>query len=159
VEYAIRQTINEKIATDPAFYGSLKERLEEIIEEDKQDRKDEAQLLLNLMDLGKEEKKREAYANALGLDGAKEFSLFGLLLPFRKSIFFDSEKDHVAFTKKVVESIKGKRVIDWTEKEGIQREMRKEVKRLLRAKGFQEDRVEPLTREILNLARVHFKDK
>jgi len=30
VEYAIRQTITEKAATDPAFYGSLKEQLEKI---------------------------------------------------------------------------------------------------------------------------------
>jgi type I restriction enzyme R subunit len=56
VEYAIRQTINEKIATDPAFYGSLKERLENIIEEDRKEREDEAKLLLNLMELGKKEK-------------------------------------------------------------------------------------------------------
>jgi len=64
----------------------------------------------------------------------------------------------VAFTKKVIEPIKEKRVIDWTEKEDIQREMRKEVKRLLRSKGFQEEILESLTREILNLARIHFKD-
>ncbi len=158
VEYAIRQIINEKIATDPAFYGSLKERLEEIIEEDKKERKSEARLLLNLMELGREEKKREAYAHSLGLDGVNEFSFFGLFLPFRKSVFSDSEKDHVAFTKGIMESIKKRRVIDWTEKEDIQREMRKEIKRLLRARGFQEDHVEPLTREILNLARIHLRD-
>jgi type I restriction enzyme R subunit len=158
VEYAIRQIIDEKIATDPAFYGSLKEKLEEIIEEDRKERKDEAELLLNLMEIGREEKKREAYAKSLGLVGVKEFSFFGLLLPFRKSVFSDSEEDHVAFTKKVIQSIKEKRVIDWTEKEDIQREMRKEVKRLLRARGLQEESVESLTREILNLARIHLKD-
>lgn len=157
VEYAIRQIIDEKIATDPAFYGSLKEKLEEIIEEDRKERKDEAKLLLNLMEIGREEKKREAYAKSLGLVGVKEFSFFGLLLPFRKSVFSDSEEDHVAFTKKVIQSIKEKRVIDWTEREDIQREMRREVKRLLRAKGCEEDNVEPLTREILNLARIHLK--
>jgi type I restriction enzyme R subunit len=158
VEYAIRQIINEKIATDPAFYGSLKERLEEIIEEDRRERKDEAKLLLNLMEVGREEKKREAYAKSLGFKNTEEFSFYGLLLPFRKSMFSDSEEDHVVFTKKVIQSIKEKRVIDWTEKEDIQREMRKEVKRLLRTKGFQEENVEPLTREILNLARIHLKD-
>jgi len=79
-------------------------------------------------------------------------------LPFRKSIFSDLEEDHVAFTKRIIESIKERRVIDWTEKEDIQREMRREVKRLLRAKGFQEESLESLAREILNLARIHFKD-
>jgi type I restriction enzyme R subunit len=158
VEYAIRQTINEKIATDPAFYGSLKERLERIIEEDRKERKDEAKLLLDLMEIGKEEKKRETYAKSLGFNDAREFSFYGLLFPFRKSMFSDSEEDQVKFTKKIIQSIKEKRVIDWTEKEDIQREMRKEVKRLLRSKGFQEDHLEPLTREVLNLARIHLKD-
>lgn len=73
-------------------------------------------------------------------------------------MFSDSEGDHVAFTKNIIQSIKEKRVIDWTEKDDIQREMRKEVKKLLRAKGFQENHIEPLTREIVNLARIHLKD-
>ena len=158
VEYAIRQTIEEKIATDPAFYGSLKERLEKAIEEHKQERKDEARLLLELMEIGKQEKEREAYAHSLGLNDAKEFSLYSLLLPFRKSMFSDSEEGQVIFVKKIIQCIKEKMVIDWTEKEDIQREMRKEIKRLLRAKGFPEEQVEPLTREVLNLGRIHFKD-
>jgi type I restriction enzyme R subunit len=157
VEYSIRQTINEKIATDPAFYGSLKERLEKIIEEYRRERKDEAKLLLDLMELGKEDKKRESFARSIGLENIEELSFYGLLLPFQKSMFSDSEEDHVDFTKKIIDAIKEKRVIDWTEKEDIQREMRREVKRLLRANGCEEDRVEPLTREILNLARIHFK--
>jgi len=132
--------------------------LEEIIEEDRRERRDEAKLLLNLMEVGREEKKREAYAKSLGFENTEEFSFYGLLLPFRKSMFLDSEEAHVVFTKKVIQSIKEKRVIDWMEKEDIQREMRKEIKRLLRTKGFQEESVEPLSREILNLARIHLKD-
>jgi type I restriction enzyme R subunit len=157
VEYSIRQTINEKVATDPTFYGSLKERLEKIIEEYRRERKDEAKLLLDLMELGKEDKKRESFARSIGLENIEELSFYGLLLPFQKSMFSDSEADHVAFTKKIIDAIKEKRVIDWTEKEDIQREMRREVKRLLRAKSCEEDNVEPLAREILNLARIHFK--
>jgi type I restriction enzyme R subunit len=49
-------------------------------------------------------------------------------------------------------------VIDWTEKETIQKEMRREVKNMLRAKGVHADQVEPLAREILNLARIHFRE-
>ena len=158
VEYAIRQTITEKIATDPAFYGSLKERLERIIEEDRIERKDEAKLLLDLMELGEKEKERESYSQSIGLKDAREFSFYGLLFPLRKSMFANSEEEQVAFTKKIIQSIDEKRVIDWTDKEDIQREMRKEVKRLLRAKGCQEDQGEPLTREILNLARIHLKE-
>jgi type I restriction enzyme R subunit len=127
VEYAIRQTITEKVATDPAFYGSLKERLEEIIEEHIKERKDEAQLLKDLLELGNKEKDREIFARSLGLEDAREFSFYGL-------------------------------VIDWTEREDIQKEMRREIKRLLRSKGCPEDKIEPLTREIVSLARIQLKD-
>jgi len=44
-------------------------------------------------------------------------------------------------------------------KEDVQKEMRKEVKRLLRVKGCLNERIiEPLAHEIMGLARVHFKE-
>lgn len=42
--------------------------------------------------------------------------------------------------------------------EDIQKEMRREIKRLLRSKGCPEDKIEPLTREIVSLARIQLKD-
>ena len=158
VEYAIRQTITEKAATDPSFYGSLKERLEEIIEEYRKGRKDEVQLLIDLMELGNKERKRETFARSLGLSDAKEFSFYGLLHPFRETMFSDSDEGQVALTKQIIQAIKNKRVIDWAEREDIQKEMRREIKRLLRSNGCPEDQVEPLTREIVSLARIQFKD-
>ena len=158
MEYAIRQTITEKAATDPAFYGSLKERLEEIIEEYRKERKDEAELLKDLLALGNREKEREAYARSLGLNDAGEFSFYGLLHPFRKEMFSDSDEKQVVFTKRIIQVIKDRSVIDWTEREDIQKEMRREIKRLLRSKECPKDKIEPLAREILSLARIQFED-
>ncbi|MCX5845806.1 MAG: HsdR family type I site-specific deoxyribonuclease [Deltaproteobacteria bacterium] len=158
VEYAIRQTITEKIATDPAFYGSLRDRLEKLIEEDRKERQDEAKLLLDLLDMSSQEKQREVYAHSLGLQNVKEFSFYGVLSPFRESLFLASEKEQASFTGEVIEAIKAKTVIDWTEKNDVQREMRREIKSLLRQRGFQEEQVEPLTGEIMNLARIHLKE-
>ena len=158
VEYAIRQTITEKIATDPSFYGSLREQLEEIIEEYIKERKDEAQLLIDLMELGNSEKQRETFARSLGLTDAREFSFYGLLHPFRETMFSDSDEKQVAFTKEIIQAVKDKSVIDWAEREDIQKEMRREIKRLLKSKGCPEDKVEPLTREIVSLARIQFRD-
>ncbi len=158
VEYAIRQTITEKVATDPAFYGSLKDRLEEIIEEHIKERKDEAQLLKDLLELGNKEKDRENFARSLGLEDAREFSFYGLLHPFMETMFSDSDEKQVAFTKEIIGVVKDRRVIDWTEREDIQKEMRREIKRLLRSKGCPEDKIEPLTREIVSLARIQLKD-
>jgi len=158
VEYAIRQTITEKAATDPVFYGSLKDQLEEIIEEYRKERKDEAQLLIDLMELGNKEKERETFASSLGLEDAREFSFYGLLYPFRETMFSDSDEKQVAFTKEIIQVIKDKRVIDWVEREDIQKEMRREIKRLLKSNECPEDKVEPLTREIVSLARIQLKE-
>ena len=158
VEYAIRQTITEKVATDPAFYGSLKERLEEIISDYRKERKDEAQLLKDLLALGNKEKEREAFARSLGLNDAKEFSFYGLLYPFRGTMFSDSDDAHVVFTKEIIQAVRDRRVIDWAEREDIQKEMRREIKRLLRSRGCPEEKIEPLTREIVSLARIQMRD-
>lgn len=158
VEYAIRQTITEKAATDPSFYGSLRERLEKIIEGYRKERKDEAQLLIELMDLGNKEKERETFARSLGLEDAREFAFYGLLHPYRETMFSRSDEKQVAFTKEIIRVIKDRRVIDWTERENIQKEMRREIKRLLRSNKCPEGKVEPLTREIVSLARIQLKD-
>jgi len=158
VEYAIRQTITEKAATDPAFYGSLKERLEEIIEEHRKGRKDEAQLLIDLMELGNKERDRETFARSLGLADAREFSFYGLLHPFREAMFSGSNKKQVAFAKEIIKIIKDKRVIDWGDRDDIQKEMRREIKRRLRLNGCPKDEIEPLTREIVSLARIQYQD-
>jgi len=159
VEYAIRQTIEEKIAEDPVFYGSLKERLERIIEEDQQQRKDEVKLLLHLMEFVDQDKRREAYAKSIGLKNLAELAFHGLFNPLRNDLFSDSGQEQVAFTKKVIQAIEEKTVIDWTEKEDIQREMRREIRRLLKAKGCREDKIEEIIPEIMSLARIHLKDR
>jgi type I restriction enzyme R subunit len=158
VEYAIRQSITEKAATDPAFYGSLKERLEKIIEDHRKEREDEAMLLKELIALGDREKERETFAKSLGLTDAKEFSFYGLLHPFRESMFSNSDEKQVAFTKEVIQVIRDKSVIDWADKEDVQKEMRREIKKLLRSRTCPEAKIDPLAREILSLARIQFKD-
>jgi len=73
-------------------------------------------------------------------------------------MFSGSDEKQVAFTKNIIQVIKDKKVIDWTEREDIQKEMRKEIKRLLRSKQCPGDQIEPLAREMISLARIQFKD-
>jgi len=127
--------------------------------EDRKDRKDEARLLKDLIALGNREKQREEFAKSLGLADAGEFAFYGLLYPFREAMFADSDEKQVAFTKKVIQVIKNSIVIDWTDKDDIQKEIRREIKKLLRSNACPEDQIEPLTREILSLARSRLKDE
>ena len=158
MEYAIRQTITEKVARDPAFYGSLKERLEGLIAEHRKELMDEAQFLKELLELGEKERERVSFARSLGMEDAREFSFYGLLHPFRKIMFLDSDEKQVASAKEIVRIIRDRTVIDWAEKQDIQKEMRREIKKCLRAKGCPKGKIEPLSREIVSLARIQFKD-
>lgn len=158
VEYAIKDTITKKVASDPAFYGSLKERLEKLIEDYRQERIDEAEYLKQLLELGSQDSRREHYAKSIGLKDGKELAYYGLLQPFKELLFSGADEKQVAFAQEILEVILGGRVIDWVEKEDVQREMRKKIRRKLIAKKCPEKVIEPLIREIMRLARVHYKE-
>jgi len=157
IEQAIRETIHSKVGEDPHFYESLEEKLEAIIEEDSQRRKDEAELLKDLVILSKQEKGREVLAKEKGLT-LDEFAFYGLLESFRDELFGEKDEKRCLLTKEIVEIIKNKRVIDWCEKEDIQKEMRREIKDRLREIGFHDRKLDFFTREIMELARARLKD-
>lgn len=158
VEYAIKQTIIEKIAEDPVFYGSLKEQLEAVIAENKKERKDEAEYLRRLLEIKDQETRKETYARSIGLDSAKELAFFGLFNPLKAVLFNDSEKDQVSFTKEIIQIIRDRQVIDWVEKEDIKREMRSLIRRKLKAKGCPAEDMEPLIYGIMTVASIQMKD-
>jgi len=54
----------------------------------------------------------------------------------------------------ILESLETLAVIDWTHKEDVQREMRRKIKRHLRASGYGFDEIEALTSKLMDLARV-----
>jgi len=157
IEHAIRETISTKIAEDPHFYESLEEQLESIIEADRKRRKDEAELLKSLVKISKQEQRREFIAKEKGLT-PDEFAFYGLLEPYKNELFGDNDKESSQFTKKIVEVIESKMVIDWVNKEDVQKEMRRNIKDLLRKIRFPFDKLEFFTREVLELAKARFKD-
>jgi len=114
-------------------------------------------LLTVLVILRKQVKGREVLAKEKGLT-LDEFAFYGLLEPFRDELFGGNDEKRCLLTKEVVEIIKNKRVVDWCEKEDIQKEMRREIKDRLREIGFHDRKLDFFTREIMELARARFKD-
>ena len=153
VEYAIREVINAKVAEDPRFYNSLKEQLETAIETDRKRRKDEADLLKDLVSIKEQEERRDLVAKEKNLT-PDEFAFYGLLEAYEQSSNENADEKRIALAKKLFETIKSKIVIDWIEKEDAQKEMRREIKNILREIKFPEDKSELFTREALDLARV-----
>lgn len=54
----------------------------------------------------------------------------------------------------ILKALEDLTVIDWARKDDIQREMRRRIKRQLRASGFSADRIEAMTAKIMDLARA-----
>jgi len=152
LEYALRDTLHSAAAENPVFYGTLQKQLEDVIAVNKQDRRDDAQFLLSLMQIKEAEEHKDEAARKLGLSDAREFAFFGLIdrcedLPALK------KEERAALAKEIIGLVEERAVAEWTEREDVQKEIRREIKRLLRRKGCDEEKLPALTRELIELAQ------
>lgn len=152
LEYAIRDTIVARVAENPPFYGSLRKQLEELIESQKRDRKEDADLFRSLMKIKEAESHQDEAARNLGLDGATEFAFFGLIDERADRIPTKTREERADLAKRIIAILEERAVTEWTEREDIQREMRREIKRLLRSIGCNEDDLPAIVREFIGLA-------
>jgi type I restriction enzyme R subunit len=155
VEQAIRETISSKISEDPHFYESLQEKLEFVIKEDRARRKGEAEFLMDLLEIKKQEEKRGETAEEKNLD-SDEYAFYGMFAPYGNVLFGEDDEKRCELAREVVRSIKDRRVVDWAEKEDVKKEMRREIKDLLRKINFRAEELERFVRELIELAEKRF---
>ena len=158
MEHAIRHEISVRVEENPAFYLSLRERLEEIIEQRRQERLDAAQQLTLLNALREDMQGEQSRARDIGLH-ARGFAIYGLLEKQRPMVVRDrratydaANRDLAALIDDAVEPFTA--LVDWQQKDDVQREMRSKIKRQLRASGITSNAVESLAAEIVDLAKV-----
>ena len=158
MEHAIRHEISVHVEENPAFYQSLRERLEEIIEQRRQERLDAAQQLTLLNALREDMKGEQSRARDIGLH-ARGFAIYGLLEKQRPMVVRDrratydaANRDLAALIDDAVEPFTA--LVDWQQKDDVQRQMRSKIKRQLRASGITSNAVESLAAEIVDLAKV-----
>ena len=158
MEHAIRHEISVRLEENPAFYRSLRERLEAIIEERRQERLDAARQLSLLNSLREEMKDEQIRARDIGLD-ARGFAIYGLLerqrpMPVREdAASYDvANRDLASLIDEEVTPFT--ELVDWWQKDDLQRRMRSRIKRRLRAGGVEADAVESLAADIVDLAKV-----
>lgn len=149
IEHAIRHEIHVRLDEDPVFYQSLKARLEQIIEQRKQERISAAEELKQLEALVNEMRNVGKEAQDLGFTET-EYALCKLINNGAQEI----KEECKELTHQVAEAIEKHAVIDWIHKDDVQREMRKQIKGILRSKSYQFDEIETLTAKIVDLARV-----
>jgi type I restriction enzyme R subunit len=160
MEHAIRRTITIKLDTDPVFYESMKERLERIIQERREQRIDDTEEFKLLMGVREDLKGgAEEQARAQGIDEAA-YPIYGILTKGLE-VAEDAPPWGVEETSTLAESIldalREDAVLDWHKKEAVQRDMRRKVKRLLRLHGVDAERIESITTQIMDLARVRLR--
>jgi len=164
MEHAIRYEINVRLSEDPVFYQKLSERLEELIQQRREERVKDAEALKRLQQLADEMRSLRKKAESLGLseDALPFYNLLtddgdsaqGGQIAEPRAKYRTSKDDPRVLAKEILEALRGLAVIDWTQKDDVQREMRREIKRRLRAAGFVDDRIEPMTGRLMELARA-----
>lgn len=161
MEHAIKHEIHVKLEEDPAFYSSLRERLEQIIADRKAKRIDAAQQLKLCEILLKEVHGREKTAADLGMSETA-LAIYGLLAeprheglaepavpPYGK---VDEAKQTLATL--IEEQLDPQvSIVDWVHKEDVQREMRRRIKRQLQAANFAMERREAVAEYIVDLMK------
>ena len=160
MEHAIRHEINVRVEENPVFYQSLRERLEEIIEQRRQERLDAAEQLKLLNDLREDVKGEQSQAEEMELD-ARGFAIYGLLEKQRPprvrdpGVTYDYDAANRDLASLIDEAVTPfTDLVDWEQKDDVQRQMRSRIKRQLRAGGIDDDAVESLATDIVDLAKV-----
>jgi type I restriction enzyme R subunit len=146
MEHAIKNEIHVKLEENPVFYTSLRERLEQLIDDRKAKRIDAAQQLKLFEDL-----RKELRGHAQAAENARPLRdrLRHLRRPEPKPMKLAeprglptgrSTRRRRSWPRCLEEQLEAQvGIVDWTHKDDVQREMRKLIKRQLRAAGFTPD--------------------
>jgi type I restriction enzyme R subunit len=160
MEHAIRKEIHVKLEENPAFYLSLRERLEQIIADRKAMRIDAAEQLKLLDSLREEGRGQATIAKKMGLTETG-FAVYGLLMdrplptaneptePY--TVEDEGRKELATLLEEQLEPHVS--IVDWAQKEEVQKDMRRIAKRQLRAASFPQDRVDALAERIVDLMK------
>ncbi|WNG32982.1 type I restriction endonuclease subunit R [Archangium violaceum] len=162
MEHAIRHEIHVKLEENPAFYLSLRERLEKILEDRKLKRIDDARQLELFQHIIDEARDEAGAAQKAGLSDFA-FAIYGVLdedeLPRAgepEIAYNETRKDLATLIQERIEPSTA--IVDWASKEDVQREMRQRIKQCLRVAKFGDTaKVEAATAKIMDLARARRK--
>jgi len=154
MEHAIRHEIRVKLDENPVLYTSLKKKLEELIEARKLKQMDIFEMMEKMQEIMGEMRDAAKQGEHLGL--TREQYPFFLML--EKQLPEEDNKEALkALTEVITEKIQELSVIEWTQKDDVKREMRKQTKRQLRVFKCPEDKLESLTIQLVDLAGIHYK--
>jgi len=158
MEHALRAEIHVHLDEDPAFYESLRDRLFRILEDKKARRIGSAEELARYTAMRQETAGRHQAADALGLSPTGR-AIYGLiradLAPgeirerpeIRNEPVDEPKRELAGLIEEAVAEQTG--IVDWIRKDDVKREMRRKIKRHLKAGGFTAEHAEVLAQTII----------
>jgi type I restriction enzyme R subunit len=144
-----RQIIQELAPTNPAYYEKLRERLEKIIEQEEQRRKDDASYFNSIAEIYKEALDTKKQREKLGFSTQFEFAVYEEL---------QSIKDDKTTSKSITESIFDRvkeetKIVGWKTKTSCEKKLRIAGYDILTENKYPEDKSDLLTPKIVELAK------
>ena len=140
---------------NPVFYNSIEEQLNELLRLEKETQLDAAIIFAKLSEILSESQKEEQRRKELGLENGFEFAVFGEL----KSILND-EKICVNATVSIYEKILPlTQYVDWPDNLTVEKDMEKFIDEILTENNFPEEKIDELTKKIIDLAERHLYER
>jgi type I restriction enzyme R subunit len=146
--------IDELSPNNPAFYESLRERLQRIIDEETQRRKENAEYFTN------PQKYEEIYEQALSEEKERkkvfgdykanrfEFALYGEITKKK------DRKESIEITKKIFAKIKSEtELVGWKNKTSVEKNIRAALYEILSEAKFEDDYIDELSDTVLTIAK------
>jgi type I restriction enzyme R subunit len=160
MEHALKREIHVKLEENPVFYTSLRQRLEQLILDRKAQRIDAAEQLRLFEALRQELRGHAQAADRVGLSETG-FAIYGILVepPLPLAEPAGTPYDTIDDARKELASLLEEQlqpqaaIVDWVHKDDVQREMRKGIKRQLRAAGFEDEKIDPMAETIVDLLK------
>lgn len=161
MQHAVKHELNIRFDEDPVHYGSLQERVEELIEEYRQQRLTDRELIEELRGVMNEMRSRKQAAKKKGFDGTTELSFYhaveDVLDAKERGI---DEEELIELTGSLVSSVEEfTTVVEWKQKVNVQQQIRKQVKIELYKSDLDLTSAErdELTNRVIELARAHYE--
>ncbi len=163
MEHAIKKEIHVRLDENPVFYQSLRERLEQIVADRKAKRIDAAEQLKLFEAIKADLRGHAGAAEQMGLSETA-FAIYGLLVEppasnraaeprarYGKPVIDEAKKE---LAELVMEQLAPQiAIVDWQSKDDVQREMRRLIKRQLRAAGYAADKIDSLAESVVALLK------
>jgi len=159
MQNAIKYELNVRMEEDPVQYGSLRERVEELIEQYREGRLNEREIIEELRSIMEEMRSRSKSARQMGLRGETDLSFYHAV----EHVLGDRDVDQAALvelTGDLVGTVEEfVTVVEWKEKTHLQNKMRKQVAGTLFTADIDlsDDERRELTNRVIELARAHYK--